>query len=154
MIAANSTTNVTRPTTPVLRTIRVQRSELVSISAVMTTFFPSVRLRDTDGARHRQDDHERPVVQRQPALRGAATVAAAGLAKTVSIATVIRAGASEFARAAGMAGNRRNHDTSQGQGPENWPNRADFQQGQGARKPRYDRPEVKAREFARSADPQ
>jgi hypothetical protein len=47
MIAANSTTNVTRPTTPVLRTIRIHRSELVSISAVMTTFFPSVRLRDT-----------------------------------------------------------------------------------------------------------
>jgi hypothetical protein len=48
MIAANSTTNVTSPTTPVLRIIRVHRSELVSISAAMTTFFPSVRLRDAE----------------------------------------------------------------------------------------------------------
>src|SRR5215216_6121988 len=48
MIAANSTTNVTRPTTPVLRIIRVQRSELVSISAAMTTFFLSVRLARDD----------------------------------------------------------------------------------------------------------
>jgi hypothetical protein len=30
----------------VLRIIRIHRSELVSISAVMTTFFPLVRLRD------------------------------------------------------------------------------------------------------------
>src|SRR4029450_2777925 len=40
MSDVNSTTNVTRPTTPVLRIIRIQRSELVSINAVMTTFFP------------------------------------------------------------------------------------------------------------------
>jgi hypothetical protein len=32
MGAANNTTNVTRPTTPVLRIIRVHRSEVVSIS--------------------------------------------------------------------------------------------------------------------------